>query len=119
MLIMLSLSSYIQPTGLVLSFLGLMIMPFRISLGIPLVGVGKVDEQASSLPLVLSLLQLTTSSSSLLTSSTRGVGGQFWDLPRHLFLLQGSNYVSSLNNSPAIGCGRGVVRCVEGVLVLA
>src|SRR5437588_12638979 len=84
------------------SVLGLVTGPLRIPLGMPEGGVGEGDARAGSLPLALSLLVGTTSSSSLLTSSTLGAGDQFLDLRWCLLLPRSSEDVSSVDNSPGV-----------------
>src|SRR5207302_11058774 len=83
-------------------------------------GVGEGDTLAGSLPLALSLLGRTTSSSSSVTSSTRGAGDLVLDLLRRLLRPRGSEDVSLTLVSLVACCGEGGVgRAGVGVLVLA
>src|SRR5205807_8498358 len=81
---------------------------------------GDGEARAGSLPLALSLLGRTTSSSSSVTSSTRGVGDLVLDLLRRLLRPRGSEDVS-LSLVPLLACcgEGGVGRAGVGVLVLA
>src|SRR5437879_10678415 len=83
-------------------------------------GEGDGDARAGSLPLALSLLGGTTSSSSSVTSSTRGAGDLVLDLLRRLLRPRGSVGVS-LSLVPLVACcgEGGVGRAGVGVLVLA
>src|SRR5437868_4766741 len=83
-------------------------------------GEGDGDARAGSLPLALSLLGRAASSSSSVTSSTRGAGDLILDLLRRLLRPRGSDDVS-LTLVPLVACCReGGVWCAwVGVLVLA
>src|SRR5205807_9996802 len=86
----------------------------------PLGGVGEGEAWAGYLPFTLSLLGRTTSSSSLVTSSTRGAGDLVLDLLRRLLRPRGSEDVS-LSLVPLVACcgEGGAGRAGLGVLVLA
>src|SRR5437660_6988934 len=83
-------------------------------------GAGEEDTLAGSLPFALLLLGRTTSSSSSVTSSTRGASDLVLDLLRRLLHSRGSEDVS-LSLVPLVACcGKGGVgRVGVGVLVLA
>src|SRR5437588_12571518 len=83
-------------------------------------GEGEGDTLAGSLPLALSLLGRTTSSSSSVTSSTRGAGDLVLDLLCCLLRPRGLEDVS-LSLVPLVACcgEGGVRRAGVGVLVLA
>src|SRR5437660_9318742 len=83
-------------------------------------GAGEEDTLAGSLPLALSLLGRTTSSSSSVTSSTRGAGDLVLDRLRRLLRPRGSEGVSPSLVPLIVCCGEGVVGCAGvGVPVLA
>src|SRR5437868_6950841 len=81
-------------------------------------GEGDGDARAGSLPLALSLFGRTTSSSSSVTSSTRGAGDLVLDLLCRLLRPRGSDDVSLSLTSFVTCCGEGGVDCT-GVLELA
>src|SRR5437899_10875613 len=96
-------------------------MAFRMPLGMPSEGgVGEGGFLAGSLPFALSFLGRTTSSSSSVTSSTRGAGDLVLDLLRRLLRPRGSVGVS-LSLVPLVACcgEGGVGRAGVGVLLLA
>src|SRR5437868_6879882 len=112
-----SLSAYTQWSGTSSGLLGLVTEAFRILLGMPLGGVGEGEAWAGSLPFALLLLGRTTSSSSSVTSSTRGAGDLVLALLRRLLRPRGSEDVS-LSLVSFVACW-GVGRAGVGVLVLA
>src|SRR5437588_12428988 len=102
-----SLTAYTHLSGASSGLLELVTVPFRMPLGILVGGVGEGDARAGSLPLTLSLLGRTASSSSSETSVIPGAGDQFLDILRCLLRPRGYEEVPLLGASPIACCGEG------------